>query len=65
MQRLLALQQKHNIAVQAYGPLSPLFRMPGGPVDAVVERIAQEQKATPSQILLAWAAKYTKGIVVT
>jgi diketogulonate reductase-like aldo/keto reductase len=65
MQRLLALQRKHHITVQAYSPLSPLVRDTGGPVDPVVERIAGEKGVSPSQILLAWAAKYGNGCIVT
>jgi diketogulonate reductase-like aldo/keto reductase len=55
----------HDIKYQAYGPLSPLFRSPGGPVDAVVDRIAAERNATPAQVLLLWAAQQGGGTVVT
>ena len=65
MQRLLELQHRHNIIVQSYGPLSSLVRFQGGPVDAVVEGIAKDRSATTSQVLLAWAARYTGGVVVT
>lgn len=65
VQRLLDLQSKHNITVQAYAPLSPIVRDRGGPVDPVVTQIARERGVTPSQVLLAWAAKYTRGCVVT
>lgn len=65
VQRLLKLQHKYDIKTQAWGPLSPLVRDQGGPVDEIVERIAKEQNASPSQVLLAWSARYTQGIVVT
>ena len=65
VQRLLKLQQKHKIITQAYAPLSPIVRDQGGPVDPVVDRIAKDQHASPSQVLLAWAARYTEGCVVT
>lgn len=65
MQRLLTVLGKHDIKVQAYGPLSPIVRAAGGPVDAVVKKIAEREKATESQVLLAWAVQKTKGIVVT
>jgi diketogulonate reductase-like aldo/keto reductase len=65
VQRLLVFQQKHNIAVQAYAPLSPIVRDQGGPVDPIVERIAAERGVSASQVLLAWAARYSHGCVVT
>jgi diketogulonate reductase-like aldo/keto reductase len=65
VQRLLALQKKHDIKVQSYGPQTPLFRVPGGPVDPVAERVAKEQGLTPGQVLLLWAHQYTGGVVVT
>lgn len=55
----------HDIKYQTYGPLGPLFRAPGGPVDSIVERIAKEKKGTPAQILLQWAAQASGGTVVT
>jgi diketogulonate reductase-like aldo/keto reductase len=55
----------HNIKYQTYGPLGPLFRAPGGPVDAVVERIAAERGIAPGQVLLLWAAQFAGGTVVT
>jgi diketogulonate reductase-like aldo/keto reductase len=65
VQRLLKIQHKHKILTQSYAPLSPIVRDQGGPVDEVVERIAKEQDATPSQVLLAWNARYTQGCFVT
>jgi diketogulonate reductase-like aldo/keto reductase len=65
VQRLLTLQHKHKILTQAYAPLSPIVRDQGGPVDQIVEWIAESHDASPSQVLLAWAAGYTRGIVVT
>ena len=65
MLRLVDVLKKHDIKIESYGPQSPLFRSPGGPVDAVVERIAKEKHLTPGQVLLLWAAQYTGGVVVT
>ena len=58
------LCDKHQIHLQAYGPLFPLKQL-GGPVDSVVESIAKEKSATPAQVLLAWAAQNGGGTVVT
>jgi diketogulonate reductase-like aldo/keto reductase len=65
MQRLAAIHRKHDIKVQAYGPQTPLFRSPGGPLDPVVEGIAKKHGATSGQVLLAWAHQQPGGIVVT
>jgi len=65
VQRLLKIQQKHKILTQPYAPLSPIVRDQGGPVDEVVERIAKDQNASPSQVLLAWNARFTEGCLVT
>jgi diketogulonate reductase-like aldo/keto reductase len=65
VQRLLKIQQKHKIITQAYAPLSPIVRDQGGPVDEIVERIAKDHKTSPTQVLLAWTARYTQGCIVT
>lgn len=65
VQRLTLLMKTHDIKYQTYGPLGPVFRSPGGPVDAVAQAIADEKGATVSQVLLQWAAQYGGGTVVT
>lgn len=65
MVRLTDLCKKHNIVIEAYGPLTPLFRQKGGPVDSVVEKLAADKGATPAQILIAWARQKNDGVVVT
>jgi len=65
MLRLVEFQKKHDIKVQAWAPLAPIWRAPGGPVDPVVKRIAKDKGVTGSQVLIAWAARYTDGGVVT
>jgi len=55
----------HGIKYQTYGPLGPVFRSTGGPLDPVVQAIADEKGATPSQVLLLWAAQFGGGTVVT
>ncbi|KAL1411604.1 hypothetical protein Q8F55_002568 [Vanrija albida] len=52
---LIALQKKHGIATEAYGPLGPLLQHPtGGPVKPVVERIAKARSIAPTDVLLLW-----------
>lgn len=65
---VLALQAKHNIVTQAYGPLTPVIRHPtGGPLKPVLEKIAGRiSKDTGKDIdsavvLLQWTIQ--KGVV--
>ncbi|WOO80650.1 NAD/NADP-dependent indole-3-acetaldehyde reductase [Vanrija pseudolonga] len=52
---LIALQKKHGIATEAYGPLTPLLRHPtGGPLKPVLERIAKTHNIDPATVLLLW-----------
>jgi len=59
---LLAYLAEKGIVVEAYSPLIPLTRSPGGPVDKPVKAAAKRLGATNDQILLAWAK--AKGAVV-
>ena len=67
MLRLRRTLDKHDIKIQAYGPLTSIVRAPGGPVDDVATRIAEAKGdgVTASQVLLAWASQYGGGCVVT
>lgn len=66
---LLALQEKHGILTEAYGPLTPLLRHPtGGELKPILERIAkrvstESQKGDfdAAQVLLKWTVQ--KGVV--
>ena len=64
---LLPLCKAHGIAIAGYGPLVPIVRHPGGPVDAVVDRVVAERggKETVAQILALWAQQVSGGVVVT
>ncbi|KAK4684560.1 hypothetical protein P7C73_g5612, partial [Tremellales sp. Uapishka_1] len=65
VQRLLQICRVHDIAIEVYGPLSPLFRSPGGPIESVVKDIAADKGITEAQVLLSWAAQVVDGIVIT
>jgi len=54
--------QKHGIVVEGYSGLTPLTKLPGGPVDQVVSTIAARLNASPAQVLLKWVR--AKGVVV-
>ncbi|KAG8419069.1 hypothetical protein J3459_011563 [Metarhizium acridum] len=51
---LVAFHKKHNIAVSCYGPLLPLTRAKGGPVDAVWSELAAKYGVSESEIGLRW-----------
>ncbi|KAH8796003.1 Aldo/keto reductase [Flagelloscypha sp. PMI_526] len=54
---LVKFCEKLNIVIEGYSPL-----IPNGPLSGPLEAIAQNHKATPDQILLAWSR--AKGAVV-
>lgn len=51
---LLVLAKKHGIVLEAYSPLTPLTYAAGGPLDAVVKRIAAKYGVSDSAVLLRW-----------
>ncbi|KAF4344038.1 alcohol dehydrogenase [Fusarium beomiforme] len=51
---LLDFHKKHNIAVSAYGPLSPIVTAKGGPVDPFYTKLAEKYGVTESEIGLRW-----------
>lgn len=60
---ILDFSQKHNILVEAYGPLTPIFRIKDAetgevktdhPVAPVLENLALKYNKTPAQILLRY-----------
>jgi diketogulonate reductase-like aldo/keto reductase len=55
LEPLLALQAKHGITVEAYGPLTPILRhSTGGPLKPVLERISSRlTKSTGKNVDLA------------
>jgi diketogulonate reductase-like aldo/keto reductase len=56
---------KHGIQVTAYGPLASLSKVPGGPVDGVVLRLAEKQKVSEGTVLLRWATQNGVTVVTT
>jgi diketogulonate reductase-like aldo/keto reductase len=59
---LLDFHRKHKIAVACYGPLVPLTRAPGGPVDALWSRMAEKYGVSESEIGLRWCID--QGLIV-
>jgi diketogulonate reductase-like aldo/keto reductase len=61
-QALHSLCSSSGVVLTAYGPLSPIVRFSGGPVDAVVDAAAARHGKSPEQVLLKWGVQ--KGFVV-
>jgi len=40
----------NDILLEAYGPLTPITAKAGGPVTAVIEKIAKKEGKTPAQV---------------
>jgi len=51
---LLAWHTNKNITVAAYGPLVPLVKAAGGPLDQPLEKLARKYAVSPGEILLRW-----------
>lgn len=60
-QPVFDIQAKHGIVTQAYGPLSPVLRHPGGPLKPVLEKIAKRLGTDEANVLLKWTVQ--KGVV--
>ncbi|EKM55132.1 uncharacterized protein PHACADRAFT_94464 [Phanerochaete carnosa HHB-10118-sp] len=64
---LIATHKEHNITTSSFGGLTPLIRATGGPLDAVLTKIAARvaqgsgKAVTEGQVLQLWLRK--KGIV--
>ncbi|KAG6328526.1 hypothetical protein ID866_10564 [Astraeus odoratus] len=69
-QPVIQLHEEHDIVTSSYGGLSPLFRLPGGPVDAAVKQIRARLERTrgapvsEGQVLIKWL-KQNGVLVVT
>ena len=51
---LLSYHKNKNIAMAAYGPLTPVTRAKGGPLDPLLEKLAKKYAVGPGEILLRW-----------
>ncbi|KAJ3221255.1 hypothetical protein HK099_003663 [Clydaea vesicula] len=59
---LVQFCKENQILVAAYGPLTPIFRKPDGPLGAVLEKLSKKYSVKPEIILLRWV--YQQGILV-
>lgn len=52
---LIEYHRSHGIKIAAYGPITPIVRAKGGPVDSIVAQLAEKYSISESNILLRWA----------
>ncbi|KAL1955665.1 hypothetical protein VTO42DRAFT_8210 [Malbranchea cinnamomea] len=50
----LSFHKKHGIALASYGPLTPIIRAKGGPLDPLLERLAKKYGVGEGEVLLRW-----------
>jgi diketogulonate reductase-like aldo/keto reductase len=60
-----AIHDEHGIVVEAYGPLTPILRHPGGPLKPVLDRLAEKYKTEAASILLRWTIQKNVVAVTT
>jgi diketogulonate reductase-like aldo/keto reductase len=61
LQPVLDIHAKHGIVAEAYGPLTPLLRHPGGPLKPVLTKLAKKYDTDEATVLLRWTIQY--GVV--
>jgi len=52
---LIPYLKNQNIKVAAYGPLIPIVKKAGGPLDPKLDELARKYAVNPGEILLRWA----------
>lgn len=62
---LLAFLREHDIRAVSYGPLAPITKAAGGPVDKVCEEIAAKHGVSVEAVLLRWILEVADGAVTT
>jgi diketogulonate reductase-like aldo/keto reductase len=65
IEALVQLCHERGITIECYGPLSPIIKFKGGPLDPVLQRIAAETGLNEGQVLLKWAKQVSRGVIVT
>jgi diketogulonate reductase-like aldo/keto reductase len=51
---LVAFMKNQDITISAYGPLTPVTRAQGGPLDPILDSLAKKYAVHPGEILLRW-----------
>lgn len=58
---IIEFAKKHDILVEAYGPLTPIIRASGGPLDPVLKKLSEKYLKNEAQVLLRWV--YQQGVL--
>ncbi|EGW34748.1 aldose reductase [Spathaspora passalidarum NRRL Y-27907] len=58
---IVQYSQENGILVEAYGPLGPITKGQGGPLDPVLAKLSKKYGKTEGQILLRWVIQ--KGVL--
>lgn len=62
---LLAYHKSKDIKVAAYGPLLPVTKAKGGPLDPLLESLGKKYAVNPSEVLLRWVIDQAVVAVTT
>lgn len=65
LESLVRLCHERGITIECYGPLSPITKGKGGPLDPVLQKIAGQTGLNEGQVLLKWAKQVSRGVIVT
>lgn len=52
---LIAFHEENGITTSAYGPLTPIARAKGGPLDGLLATLANKYAVSEGEILLRWS----------
>ncbi|BCS24758.1 aldo/keto reductase [Aspergillus puulaauensis] len=52
---LVSYHEKREIATASYGPLTPIIRAKGGPLDSLLSKLAEKYGVKEGEILLRWS----------
>ena len=58
---LLDYHKEKGIATSAYGPLTPVTRAAGGPLDTVLAALAKKYAVTPGDVAIRWVIE--RGVI--
>jgi len=61
----IAFTKKSGIQVESFAPLTSLTRAKGGPVDAVVTKLAAKYQVSESAVLLKWVLQQDCVVITT
>lgn len=60
---MIELAEENDIRTAAYSALTPLTQEPGGKLDPVLKRIAEDEGITEGQVILDWVKGQNIAVV--